>query len=404
VTPGGEFETYEEYGESIGIDFFDYQTEALFGADQLKQEHLRSCLYFRTGAGKSYTALALLGIRNYNYTVVIAPPSTHPAWIAAGRKFGISVEPMSHAKFRGKRTKLQRDVPVIADEFHLFGGQRGMGWKKLDRLAGGLQAPLILASATPNYNDAERVYCIQHILDPLSCRGGFLEFLYTHCNTEQNPFGSMPLVSDEQPFKLFKDAAEFLSSLPGVFYLPDTLTYDIGEVQFPAPALNDLEGYGYNRREHKMVASDIEMRHTRVFQQYVNEGGELRSSALANLKVLLPDNKSAMVFCNHATIAEAAAKSLIREGYDARLITGKTPAKEKNWRLEDFRQKKFKILVGTASLATGTDGLDKVCDTMIILDDTDDPSLRRQLIGRIMPRGAASDASKKRVHRLLPLA
>ena len=59
------------------------------------------------------------------------------------------------------------------------------------------------------------------------------------------------------------------------------------------------------------------------------------------------------------------------------------------------------VLVGTASLATGTDGLDKVCNQLIILDDTDDDSLRRQLIGRIMPRGEGGDASVKQVHRLV---
>ena len=59
------------------------------------------------------------------------------------------------------------------------------------------------------------------------------------------------------------------------------------------------------------------------------------------------------------------------------------------------------MLIGTASLATGTDGLDKMCDTLIILDDTDDDSLRRQLIGRIMPRGADTDTSKKKVYRFV---
>jgi hypothetical protein len=59
------------------------------------------------------------------------------------------------------------------------------------------------------------------------------------------------------------------------------------------------------------------------------------------------------------------------------------------------------VLVGTATLATGTDGLDKVCDTLIILDDTDDDSLRRQLVGRIMPRGTSTDASMKKVFRIV---
>ena len=59
------------------------------------------------------------------------------------------------------------------------------------------------------------------------------------------------------------------------------------------------------------------------------------------------------------------------------------------------------VLVGTATLATGTDGMDKVCDQLIILDDTDDDALRRQLVGRIMPRGGDGDASSKSVYRFL---
>ena len=60
----------------------------------------------------------------------------------------------------------------------------------------------------------------------------------------------------------------------------------------------------------------------------------------------------------------------------------------------------MEVLVGTASIATGTDGIDKVSDLLILVDDTDDESLRRQIIGRILPRGADTDASKKVIYRL----
>src|SRR5690606_17322210 len=113
------------------------------------------CLYYKTGAGKSMTSLAMLKMDGHTEAVVIAPPSTHPAWMKTGERMGIHVTTMSHSRFRMKDTKLSRNVPVIADEMHLFGGQGGQGWKKLDRFAKGLQAPLIMASATPNYNDAE---------------------------------------------------------------------------------------------------------------------------------------------------------------------------------------------------------------------------------------------------------
>jgi superfamily II DNA or RNA helicase len=84
------------------------------------------------------------------------------------------------------------------------------------------------------------------------------------------------------------------------------------------------------------------------------------------------------------------------------IVTGATSGKTKDNRIESFRQGAIKNLIGTASLATGTDGLDKVCDLLIILDDTDDDSLRRQLIGRIMPRGAQPQgAHDKYVYRLV---
>ena len=66
-----------------------------------------------------------------------------------------------------------------------------------------------------------------------------------------------------------------------------------------------------------------------------------------------------------------------------------------------FLSGRRRILIGTASLATGLDGLDKVCDTLIIVDDTDDNSLRRQLVGRILPRGGNVDNKTKRIHRLI---
>ena len=51
---------------------------------------------------------------------------------------------------------------------------------------------------------------------------------------------------------------------------------------------------------------------------------------------------------------------------------GGTPQKKKAAYIDAFRDGVLDVLVGTASLATGTDGLDKVCDCLVILDDTDD--------------------------------
>jgi len=80
---------------------------------------------------------------------------------------------------------------------------------------------------------------------------------------------------------------------------------------------------------------------------------------------------------------------------------GGTSAKAKRNTIDAFVDGRLDVLIGTATLATGTDGMDKVCDTLVILDDTDDDALRRQLVGRIMPRGIGADAQKKQVYRLV---
>jgi superfamily II DNA or RNA helicase len=85
-------------------------------------------------------------------------------------------------------------------------------------------------------------------------------------------------------------------------------------------------------------------------------------------------------------------------------VTGDLSQKDKEHALNLFKSGHLHALVGTATLATGTDGLDKVCHTLIIVDDTDDDALRRQLIGRIMHRGAGQATSQKKILRFKHLA
>lgn len=382
-----------------GLVWFDYQAQAIDAVAAQHGPSQRLCLYYKTGAGKTYTALACVRAAGHTQALVVAPPSTHLAWQAAGQRLGVVVDCMSHAKFRMKDTKLSRSEAVIADEFHMFGGHGGKGWKKLDGLARGLKAPLILASATPNYNDAERVYCVQHILDPHSVKGGYIQFLYANCITEENPFGREPYVLG---FHKYKDAEEFLASLPNVAYLPDDLVYTIDDVMIPDTMPTLFDRFGYDERNHRVMASLMEERHVRVYQNLVDRRGLLHPHIHAHLKAFVARAKGpVLVYANHATVASAASATLLLDDVVCGLVTGKTSKSEKDLVISQFQKKTFPILVGTASLATGTDGLDKMCDHLFILDDTDDDALRRQLIGRIMPRGADTDASKKRVYRLV---
>lgn len=388
----------------LNLKWFDYQWDALFDAKSMKGPQQRRCLYYKTGSGKSVTALGQMALWEVDDVLVVTPPSTNDSWLELGDKLGINIECMSHAKFRMADTKVRRDRAIIADEMHLFGGHDGKGWQKLDRVAKHLQAPMVLASATPNYNDADRVYCVKHILDPNGTKGGFLDFIYAHCTTEQNPFGRYPLVTG---FHQFKDAAEFLASLPGVDYLPDDLVYTIKDVPYPEFRSSALRQYGLNLRKNRMIASQIEEKHANIDRNLIDQDGFLRQhpydSVIREFHSSGAGWTQMIVFANHATVAEAFMRGLKQYDGDisARLVTGKTSTKDKLNIIEAFRRQEFSILVGTASLATGTDGLDKVCNLLYIIDDTEDPSLRRQLVGRIMPRGLSTNLADKRVYRLV---
>jgi hypothetical protein len=390
-------EEIDRIAEGVGFDLFDYQRQYLMACGEMRAPQ-RTCLYYKTGAGKSFTALASIKLWGFGSAVVICPPSTHKQWVELGERMGIYVVPMSHAKFRQPNTKLSRMQPVIADEFHMFGGQSGRGWKKLDKLALHLDAPMVIMSATPNYNDAERVYCVQHILSPSVVKGGYLQFLYENCTTEQNRFGMVPIVTG---FKDYPDAAAFLADLPRVFYLPDDVTIDITDLVYDEQVPDEMLIYNYNRRKHRMMASRMEWNHTVRHQGLVAPDGYLRPEIWNELSTMIGEFAPILVYADHATVAEAASRTLNKYGYDHRLVTGKTSKADKDSALHEFKSGFVDVLVGTASLATGTDGLDRMCHCLLILDDTDDASLRRQLIGRIMPRGDFEYLDKS-VFRMVP--
>jgi superfamily II DNA or RNA helicase len=387
--------------QKFGLSFFDYQREAFSAHELMVWQKARSCLYYKTGAGKTVTGLGCLYYMGASKALIIAPPSTHSQWRERAEQMNLEVDCISHAKFRQPGYKLDREVPVIADEFHLFGGHGGKGWGKFRTLAGGLKAPIILMSATPNYNDAERVYCIQYILDPHSVKGGFLEFLYRECNTRANPHSMIPEVNDVAPFIHHGTAAEYLAALPNVFYLADDLVYQIEDIHLPPWRSAALEKYGYNIRKHRMVASKMEERHTRAVYNCIDKNGLPNSHMVIEILALKQAKQPMLIFANHETIARPLAQFLGQDTLEVGLVTGKTSAKKKQEIIDSFNAGDLEYLVGTASLATGTDGMDKVCDRLLIVDDTDDDSLRRQLIGRIMPRGATATAGhNKRVFRL----
>lgn len=396
---GADFEKIEQL---LGKALFDHQRAALDFWESARLVEDRLCLYYKTGSGKTLTSLLCMWARvqNQETVFVVAPPSTHMSWAAAAAVLGMEVECVSHAKFRQQAFKVQRTTPIIIDEFHMLGGYQAQGWKKLERISRGLQAPLIICSATPNYNDVERCYCVQKIVDPNSTRGGYLEFLYQHCETRQSPFSMTPEVVG---FRSQQSAAEFLAAMRNVLHVPDDVDYTVQDVPLPRQMSLEFDEYGLSPFGPRLMASQIEARHTERRFNLVDSNDQFRQSVYDELSRLvgdLPPTK-VLMFCNSSRIAEALYQCLCSNNVPAGIITGKDSKKVKEKELHRFIHGDVEALVGTASIATGTDGIDKVSDLLILVDDTDDESLRRQIIGRILPRGADTDASKKVIYRLI---
>jgi superfamily II DNA or RNA helicase len=385
------------------VPLHDYQRASVKVAEGLGITHKqpRLALYYKTGAGKTRTALACLKVMGQTQALVIAPPTTHTMWQETGEKLGITVVTWSHQKFRKPEHKVSKSEAIIVDEFHMLGGYKAQGFKKLEKIAASLPAPIIIASATPNYNDVERCYCIQRITDRRSTEGGYLSFIYKHCATDVNPWGHVPRVSG---FLHYPDAASFLADLPNVEYIEDDLVYDIEDEHMVLSVPPELLTIGLDRRRERMIGSGIEMKHSLVSHMLVTDKNFLTEEVTELLVKAINDAPTpVLVFAVHTQVAHAAARTLVDCGYIATAVTGTTTKFQKDEVIETFKAGRLHALVGTQTLATGTDGLDKMCDVLVILDDTEDNAMRRQLIGRIMPRGGATtEAHTNRVIRVVP--
>lgn len=374
--------------------WFDYQLKAFHVYEQRKNRRL--CLFFRTGAGKTLTALGCLLRDDIKLATVIAPPRTHKQWQTVAASVGVEVITISHEKFRQDNYDLPREA-LIVDEFHLMGGVKGKGWMKLRRVMDRRQHPMIVMSATPYWNSAERVFCAKRVVEGF---GDYMQFLYSECLLEANKFSRMPTVLG---FQRYQSAADWLEDRPWVVYLPDTRDIEINDVGYEGFESVELNMYGLDYRRDRIVASDMEERHVRKRFNLLTDDGLVRDSVLEVLTVLVGNSTTpVLLYCDSAVVAEALFYTLKKVlNTNVGVLTGATKAVAGDELLEQFRAGALDVLIGTATMRTGTDGLDKVCDTLIIVDDTTDDAARMQLVGRILPRGVSVPIDNKHVYRLV---
>lgn len=354
-----------------------------------EEELDRALLFWPTGQGKSKTCLGFLYARGYDYIVVIAPLKTHAQWKADAKTLGIDVRVETVNKFRMTASQYRKTDPIVVDEFHEMGGHDAVGFKKLNRMAPKLEAPIIMASATPNYNDAERVFCITAI-GQKSPNRNFKGWIYQNCITRENPFSAIPYVDG---FLLFNGAADYLLNEPYVMYIEDTATWLEDTLELPSNIADEFFDYGYDRRRHRMISSLMGQFHRIVDYRFIDDEGLIRNeirAAMVEMMFKYPDRTKWLVFCSHQTVAQALYRTISGNVW---LIDGDT--KDHDDVKKAFIEAEAGWLIGTTALATGVDGIDKVCHSMLLLDDIrGDNAKRRQLIGRILPRGNDDTAER----------
>lgn len=354
-----------------------------------KQERERLLIHYPTGKGKSKVSLAMLSAHGYQRVIVIAPPKTHNQWADDAKALGMGLLIMSIEKFRDPDTKLPRDVPLIVDEFHKTGKHNAVGFKKLDRMAARFPA-IILCSATPNYNDADRCYNICHVLDTINYMGGYPAFVEEYCTTKYNHFRKM---GDVTGFKDYDGAPGFLAALPFVAYLPDEAEWTDHALTLYSPAnLYSIDVLGYSGRKHRIMASDMEYKWHRLRLILLQPSQEFLRPEVAQGLLEYLDQAGAekyLLYSRDKVVAKALQQTLVAYSRFAVFkIDGSTSEKAVPIVRDAFvESSRPAVLVGTDALAEGVDKIDKVCDHIVMFVDTNDGSKRRQLIGRVLPRG-----------------
>ena len=350
----------------------------------------RRFLFFPTGEGKSKTALGLVCSTGIREVVIIAPPKTHSSWLADAATLGLNVVRIhSFEKFRMKDTLYPKGAAWIVDEYHKLGGHGAEGFKKFSKMMAHFSGPLIGCSATPNYNDYDRVFCTESVFDPRSGRNYGDWILGPKCVTTPNRYAYYP---DVVGLTGYADVLDYFSKQSWVSYIEDRATWNEVELVLKRPDLDVFERLGYDHATHRIVNSDMEKRHKRVDKSFIDPvTKEIRHEIWSEIIQLAWENSDRerwMIVCAHKTVAEALYKSFKTHMHDeVWLITGDTT--DINPARSAFVASDRGVLIGTTALAEGVDGLDKACQTMLILDDiVGDDAKRRQLIGRILPRGA----------------
>ena len=376
-----------------------YQQNAINGVGKL----LSSCetmknalLYFTMGKGKTLTAVQIAVNAQLDNLIgsvlIVAPPSTHKQWDELLKKYlTVPYKIVSH-QWLGKnedflKKPLGRTLTVI-DELHQSANRGKVLTKLVTALIKRSFAGLLM-SGTPFRNKEERLYTVHDWLcDDV---GSYESWLHKYCNTEPDRFAYYPKFLS---FKVgeIKDFLQDIDVSPykRIFIEREDLVYKTIEKVLPilTSDYECLETYSVYGKDNIQVSNSVRQKMAYLnylkFCQYIerDEGGEVRLNIpRADVFEILNEyaHKNPIVYCFSSKVSKLYFDHWFGECYQ---VDGKTSKKNKELSIAAYKEKGG-VMFATDSISTGTDGLQQVTNTIIILDDTMDGTNREQLIGRI---------------------
>ena len=238
----------------------------------------------------------------------------------------------------------------------IFGGVQSIYTKMEALQAAGPFATIILDEA--------------HLVPPRSVTGGMYHQVFAACpDASRIGLSATPYRLDGGPIYGAPDS--WFTRCPVQVTISELTAQGYLAPLIGVRAAHDIDLSAVRIRQGEYVQSDLAQ--VMAEEQRVKE-------AVAELVVLAAQRQTWLVFCVDLTHTAMVTQALQDAGIDARMVTGSTPATERDALIAGLRRQDYRCLVNCQVATTGFDIPD--IDCIVLLRPTQSKSLLVQMVGR----------------------
>ena len=170
-----------------------------------------------------------------------------------------------------------------------------------------------------------------------------------------------------------------ITDKPAIFNKPlidEVSIKDLQEQGYLCPLVSKHTLAGYDLSGVKITAGEYNQKQLIAAVDTEGDNKAVVEETIRRAK----DRHSWLIFCSSIEHAEHVRDLLIENGISAEAISSKTPAKERDEKLREFRAHEFRALCNVSVLSTGYNN--PAIDCIVMLRPTMSPGLYLQIIGR----------------------